>query len=67
MPENFAVGFEKIQNKKYVKNVGQLQRYTSNEGGLYCAYYERNLHTGENMKDIVKDFNSDRKKQNDHF
>ena len=39
MPEDYAVGFEKILNKKYIKNAGQLQQCTSNVCGLYCAYY----------------------------
>ena len=37
--EDFAIGFEKILNKKYLKNAGQLQQSTSNVCGFYCAYY----------------------------
>ena len=39
MPDYYNVGFEKILNKKYLKNVGQLQQLTSNVCGLYCTYY----------------------------
>ena len=39
MPEDYADGFEKILNMKYIKNAGQLQQSTSNVCGLYCAYY----------------------------
>ena len=39
MQEDNAVGFEKILNKKYLKNVRQLQQSTSNVYRLYCAYY----------------------------
>ena len=63
MPEKFAVRFEKILNKKYLKNVGQLQQSTSNMCGLYCAYYVVNRHAGKTMKDILKDFNPNRKKK----
>ena len=46
MPEDYGVGFEKILNKIYLKNVEQLQQSTSNVCGLYCAYYVIKRHTG---------------------
>ena len=41
MPEDYAVGFEKILNEKYLKNVGQLNNLhqTSKVCGLYCTHY----------------------------
>ena len=67
MPEDYGVGFEKILKRKYLKNVGQLQQSTSNVCGLYCAYYVMKRHQEKMMKDIVKDFNVQQKKRNDHL
>ena len=65
MPDYYNVGFEKILNKKYLKNVGQLQQSTSNVCGLYCAYYVIKRHKGKTMMGILKDFNLQQKKRND--
>ena len=65
MPEEYGVGFEKILERKYLKSFGQLQQSTSNVCDLYCAYYVMKRHKGKTMKDIVKDFNVQQKKQND--
>ena len=51
-PEDYGVGFEKILNKKYLMNFGQLQQATSNVCGLYCAYCVMKRHQGETMKDL---------------
>ena len=68
MLEDYTFGFEKIINKKYLKNVGQLQQSTSDVCRLYRYYYMMIPHSDKTIKDIVKDFNNlDRKKQNDHF
>lgn len=66
-PEDYGVGFEKILNKTYLMNTGQLQQSTSNVCGLYCAYYVMKRHQGKSMKDIVKDFNPRQKKRNDRL
>ena len=66
MPEDYAFGFEKILNKKYLKNVVQLKQSTSNMCGVYCAYYVVNRYAGKTMKDILKDFNPNLKR-NDRF
>ena len=65
MPDYYNVGFEKILNKKYLKNVGQLQQSTSNVCGLYCAYYVIKRYEGKTMMSILKDFNLQQKKRND--
>ena len=65
MPDYYNVGFEKILNKKYLKNVGHLQQSTSNACGLYCAYYVIKRHGVETMMGILKDFNLQQKKRND--
>ena len=66
MPEDYAIGFEKILNKKYLKNAGQLQQSTSNVCGLYWVYYVVNRYTGKIMKDILQDLNWNWKR-NDRF
>ena len=66
MPEEYVVGFEKVVNKQCFKNVGQLQQSTSNMCGLYCAYYVMNRHASKRMKDILKDFYPNGKR-NDRF
>ena len=66
MPEEYAVGFEKILNKEYLKNVGQLQQSTSNVYGFYCAYYVINQHAVKTMMDILKYFHPN-PKRNDHL
>ena len=65
MPDYYNVGFEKILNKKYLKNVGHLQQSTSNVCGLYCTYYVIKRHEGKTMMAILKDFNLQQKKRND--
>ena len=67
MPEDYGVGFEKILKRKYLKNVSQLQQSTSNVCGLYCTYYVMKRHQGKMMKDIVKYFNVQQKKQDDRL
>ena len=57
MPDYYNVCFQKILNKKYLKNVGQLQQSTSNVCGLYCTYYVIKRHEGKTMMGILKDFN----------
>ena len=65
MPDYYNVGFEKNLNKKYLKNVGQLQQSTSNVCSLYCAYYVIKQHEGKTMMGILKDFYLQQKKRND--
>ena len=65
MPDYYNVGFEKILNKKYIKNVGQLQQSTSNVCGLYCACYVIKRYEGNTMMSILKDFNLQQKECND--
>ena len=67
MPEDYGGGLENILKRKYLKNVGQLQQSTSYVYGLYCAYYVMKRHQGKKIKDIVKDFNVQRKKRNDRL
>ena len=65
MLDYYNVGFEKILNKKYLKNVGQLQQSTSNVCCLYCACYVIKRYEGKTMMSILKDFNLQQKKRND--
>ena len=67
MAKGYGVGFEKILKRKYLKNVCQLQQSTSNVCGLNCTYYVMKRHQGKTMRDIVKDFNVQQKKQNDRL
>ena len=64
MPDYYNAGFEKILNKKYLKNVGQLQQSTYYVCGLYCAYYVIKRHERKTMISILKDFNLQQKKCN---
>ena len=67
MPEDYGIGFENVLNKKYLKNVRQLQQSTSNVCGLYCAYFVLKRHEGKTMMDILKNFNLHQKKRNDRL
>jgi hypothetical protein len=64
-PESYGVGFDKILNKKYLRNYGQLQQLSSNVCGLYCAYYVIKRYQGKTLKNIVKEFDPYQKKHND--
>ena len=65
MPEDYAVEFEKVLSKNYLKNVLQLQQSTSNVCGLHCRYYMMKQHAGKTMKCNVNYLNLHRKKRND--
>ena len=65
MPDYYNVGFEKILNKIYLKNVVQLQQSTSNLCGLFCANYMIKRYEGKTIMGILKDFNLQQKKRND--
>ena len=64
MPEDYEDGFEMVLNKKYLKNVGQLQHYIKRVWTILCILPDKVTH-GEKKEDIVKDFNLHQKKRND--
>jgi hypothetical protein len=65
-PESYGVEFENILNKKYLRNTGKLQQFSSNVCSLYYAYYVIKRYQGKTLKRFLK-FDIHERKRNDRL